>query len=304
MNILETNPKDAQPKTASPLRIFAIFLAFFALFQVLAGGAMIAFGMICGMNFQTIQNVLANNAIGADPNFQRGIIFINHLFVFILPSLLTAWVVARRNWSVLLKLDKKPMLSMLLWGFLWFIVSSPLVQFVYKINMKIPLPKWMHTMEASNDELLKGILNVHTPLQMILTVFLVAVIPGIGEEMLFRGTVQQQFARMIKNQHIAIWLSAAFFSAIHFQFEGFLARMLLGALLGYLFYWSKNLWVPVIIHFLNNGLQVIAMFAMKIKSTDLDNYKDIGITWWIALISLILCIVIGIHISSNRTIIE
>ncbi len=188
---------------------------------------------------------------------------------------------------------------MLSWGFLWFIVSAPLVQFAYKINMKIPLPTWMKIMEKSNDDLLKSVLNVDTPLQMIAVVYLVAVIPGIGEEMLFRGTVQQQFARIIKNPHIAIWLSAAFFSAIHFQFEGFLARMILGALLGYLFYWSNNLWIPIIIHFLNNGLQVIAMFAMKVKVSDLDNYKDIGVNGWMALISLILCIVIGNHIASN-----
>jgi uncharacterized protein len=151
---------------------------------------------------------------------------------------------------------------------------------------------------------LKSVLNVNSPLQMIVVVFLVAVIPGIGEEMLFRGTVQQQFARIIKNPHIAIWLSAAFFSAIHFQFEGFLARMILGALLGYLFYWSNNLWIPIIVHFLNNGLQVIGMFVMKIKPADLDNYKDIGVNWWMALISLTLCIMIGNHIYTNHASIE
>jgi membrane protease YdiL (CAAX protease family) len=304
MSILETNPTESQPKMASPLRIFAIFLVFFALFQLLAGAAMIAYGHFFGMNFQTVQNALANNAIGTAPNFQRGIIFINHLFIFIFPSLLTAWVVAKHKGFALLKMDKPPMLKMVGLGFLWLVVSSPLVQFVYKINMKIPLPEWMHTMEASNEALLKGILNVHTPLQMVFTLFLVAVIPGIGEEMLFRGTVQQQFTRMIKNPHVAIWLSAAFFSAIHFQFEGFLARMILGALLGYLFYWTNNLWIPAIVHFLNNGLQVMAMFAMKVKPKDLDQYKDIGVTGWMALISLILCIVIGNYIYSNYATIE
>jgi uncharacterized protein len=296
MDILDKSIDVSQPKMASPLRVFSIFLIFFAIFQLLAGAAMIGYGYFFGMNFQTVQNVLAHNAIGADPNFQRGIIFINHLFIFILPSLLTAWVVAKKQLFVFLKLDKKPILQTIGWGFLWLVVSIPLVQFAYKMNMKIPLPEWMHTMEASNEGLLKGLLDVHSPLQMIFTVFLVAVIPGIGEEMLFRGTVQQQFARMIKNPHTAIWLSAAFFSAIHFQFEGFLARMILGTLLGYLFYWTNNLWIPVIIHFLNNGLQVIFMFAMKVKPADLDKYKDIDVSWWMALISLILCIVIGNYI--------
>ncbi|MEN9612476.1 MAG: hypothetical protein RLZZ628_3290 [Bacteroidota bacterium] len=300
MDIIDKNTDELHPKMASPVRVFAIFLVFFALFQLLAGAAMIGYGYFFGMNFQTVQNVLSHNAIGADPNFQRGIIFINHLFIFILPSLLTAWVVAKDKLFVLLKMDKQPMLKTIGWGFLWLLVSSPLVQYAYKMNMKIPLPEWMHVMEQSNEALLKGLLDVHTPLQMIFTVFLVAIIPGIGEEMLFRGTVQQQFTRMIKNHHIAIWLSAAFFSAIHFQFEGFLARMILGALLGYLFYWTNNLWIPVIIHFLNNGLQVIAMFAMKIKPTDLDKYKDIGVSWHTALISLILCIVLGNYIASKE----
>ncbi len=83
MAILETNPNESQSKMASPLRIFAIFLIFFALFQLLAGVAMIGYGLFFGMDFQGVQNVLANNAVGANPNFQRGIILINHLFVFI-----------------------------------------------------------------------------------------------------------------------------------------------------------------------------------------------------------------------------
>jgi membrane protease YdiL (CAAX protease family) len=298
MPILNQTEDDSQPKMASPLRVIALFMMFFAFCQLLAGGAMLLYGRFFGMDFQTIQNHLAHNATGTPPNFQRGIILINHLFVFILPTLLTAWFVAKNKLFVLLKMNRPPMLEMVSWGFLWLLVSMPLVQFVYKINMIIPLPEWMHLMEDSNNALLKSVLNAKTPLQMIFTVFLVAVIPGIGEEMLFRGTVQQQFVRLIKNPQVAIWLSAAFFSAIHFQFEGFLARMLLGALLGYLFYWTNNLWIPAIIHFLNNGLQVVGMFAMKIKPDDLDNYKDIGISWWMALISLILCIAIGNYIKN------
>jgi hypothetical protein len=76
-----------------------------------------------------------------------------------------------------------------------------------------------------------------------------------------------------KNIHVAIWISAFFFSAIHVQFFGFVPRMLLGALFGYLYYWSGNLWVPMFAHFVNNGFAVcmIYLYQKKIVDTNLDS---------------------------------
>jgi len=88
----------------------------------------------------------------------------------------------------------------------------------------------------------------------------IAAIPAVSEELFFRGIVQTKLVAYFKNPHWAIWLGAVFFSAFHFQFEGFFPRIVLGAVLGYLYYWSINLWIPIILHFFNNAMLVSAPF--------------------------------------------
>src|SRR5690606_27732574 len=89
-------------------------------------------------------------------------------------------------------------------------------------------------------------------------------------EFLFRGCVQGILMRWFKNPHTAIWVTAIIFSAIHLQFYGFLPRMLLGALFGYLLFWGKSIWLPVLAHFLNNAFATISAFYLKRQGKSLD----------------------------------
>ena len=114
---------------------------------------------------------------------------------------------------------------------------------------------------------------------------------------MFRGIIQQQIGRLLKNEHVVVWVSAAIFSAIHMQFQGFFARMLLGSLLGYMFVWTKSLWVPMVLHLLNNGLQVIGIYVLGIKPSEMDKMTDADkMPWWLGLISLFLAIRLGVYI--------
>jgi len=89
---------------------------------------------------------------------------------------------------------------------------------------------------------------------------IVAVVPAVGEELLFRGVLQKIMIAWTKNPHFGVWITAFLFSALHLQFFGFFPRMLLGALFGYLFLWSKSLWLPILGHFINNGTVVLASY--------------------------------------------
>jgi hypothetical protein len=95
------------------------------------------------------------------------------------------------------------------------------------------------------------------------TFFLVAVVPAIGEEMLFRGVLQPVFIRVFKNKHIGIWLTAFVFSFIHFQFFGFVPRLLIGVFLGYLFAFTGNLWYSIVAHMANNGIAVVGYYLLQ-----------------------------------------
>jgi len=91
----------------------------------------------------------------------------------------------------------------------------------------------------------------------------ICVLAAVGEEILFRGVLQNLFYKASNNKHIAIWMAAFFFSLIHFQFFGFFPRMLLGALLGYLYYWSGSLWTSIAAHFVNNAAAVTGYFLLN-----------------------------------------
>jgi len=84
---------------------------------------------------------------------------------------------------------------------------------------------------------------------------------GLTEELLFRGAILSAIREKIKNPHVAIWIVAFLFSAIHFQFYGFIPRLILGAFLGYLLFWSRSIWIPILVHFLNNTITVAAYKA-------------------------------------------
>jgi len=90
---------------------------------------------------------------------------------------------------------------------------------------------------------------------------MIAILPAIGEELLFRGVLQRIFANWTKNIHLGVWIAAILFSAMHMQFYGFLPRMMLGVLFGYLFVWSGSLLLPILCHFINNGSAVIYAYV-------------------------------------------
>lgn len=156
----------------------------------------------------------------------------------------------------------------------WLILIGVVLMFV-SIPVTATLTTWNESMSLGGvlsqlEELMKRLeetaqaatekmLNVNTFGGLLLNLLIIALIPAIGEEMTFRGVLQQSLTRRM-NPHIAIFLSAAIFSFIHFQFYGFLPRMFLGLLLGYMFYITGSLWTSMLMHFVNNGAAVVLYY--------------------------------------------
>ena len=150
------------------------------------------------------------------------------------------------------------------------------------------IEKWMKQSEESAGELTKFLTNFKTPSQLIVAMVVVAVLAGISEELLFRGILQNITLRAFGNPHVAIWFAAFVFSFIHLQFYGFFPRMLLGALFGYLYYWTKNIWVPMFAHFVNNGFTLLMayLYSTKAVNVNIEDTKSVPLT--MALGSLLL----------------
>jgi membrane protease YdiL (CAAX protease family) len=140
-------------------------------------------------------------------------------------------------------------------------------------------------MEGEAAEMIKGILVMNSMGEFLLTLFVVAVLPAVGEELVFRGVVQQQLERVTQNPVLAIWMAAFIFSAFHLQFAGFLPRMLLGAGLGYLFLWTRSLWVPIAAHFFINGMQIAGQYIQKNALAE-STVEEVN--WWATALSVLL----------------
>lgn len=195
--------------------------------------------------------------------------------MFVLPPLLLAIVEKRQTHYLEFKSPVNPMLWLMVIAIMFF--SAPLLDQSIKLNENMRLPEafagiegWMKAKEAELKELTELLLSETTYSGLLINLLVIAVIPAIGEEFLFRGCVQNIATRWLGNVHAGVWVAAIIFSAIHLQFYGFLPRMLLGALFGYLLLWGKNIWLPVLAHFLNNAAATVSAFYLQRQGKSLD----------------------------------
>jgi uncharacterized protein len=129
---------------------------------------------------------------------------------------------------------------------------------------------WARERETLAEELTRFFTAFDSFGDFLLGVVVIALLPAIGEELVFRGMLQPELFRATGNYHTAIWISAIIFSAFHMQFFGFVPRMLLGALFGYLYMWSGNLLIPMIAHFVNNGFSLLMMYLYQKGTIPID----------------------------------
>ncbi len=161
--------------------------------------------------------------------------------------------------------------------FTFMVVNSVIIQW----NMNVDLPdslSWFENWAKENEERLGEMTVFLTQFDsfwhFLFGALIVAIVPGIGEELLFRGVIQNLFNKAKINPHIAIWLTGFLFAAFHGQFYGVIPRMLLGVLFGYLYYWSGHLGYAMIAHFVNNFFMLSMVYIRDIGLIEYDIESD------------------------------
>ncbi|KAA3440256.1 CPBP family intramembrane glutamic endopeptidase [Rufibacter hautae] len=189
------------------------------------------------------------------------------------------------------------------------LVILPASSWVVHWNATVDFPaflegfeRWAKAKEDALRELTLELTKINTIPQLVLGMVVFAVLPAIGEELAFRGIVQQELQRWWRNPHLAIWVSAIIFGIIHLQFYGVVPRIMLGLLFGYLYWWSGNIWVPIIGHFMNNGFMVLMMFLAQRQAVTMNVESTEPNSWSLSLISLGLTAVLlyGLYTSFRR----
>jgi uncharacterized protein len=211
---------------------------------------------------------------------------VSHVTSFLLPTLLFWQLIERHRWA---DFSPRPLSLVAGLGVIALIVIAfmPFDGLIIEWNQALDLPpaldsteRWIREQEDRLAGLTKFLTTFQTPSQLVVALLVIGLIPAVGEETLFRGVVQRLLMGWTRNPHVGIWLSAALFSAIHVQFLGFFPRMLLGALFGYLYYWSGNLWVPILAHFTNNGFTVLMVWLhqRQLVGIDIENTDAVPLT--------------------------
>jgi membrane protease YdiL (CAAX protease family) len=198
---------------------------------------------------------------------------------FIIPPFILAYLFSSQPIEYL-ALNKQPRKNSYIIIIALMLIATPFINFLGELNSHLHLPSflkgvedWMHDAEAKAAELTEAFLIMNSFGDLLFNIFMIALLPAIGEELLFRGIVQKLFHQWTRNAHIAIWLTAILFSAMHMQFYGFLPRMILGVMLGYMLVWSGSLWLPILAHFINNAGAVIFTYMFQHGYTNLDPDK-------------------------------
>jgi len=143
---------------------------------------------------------------------------------------------------------------------------------------------WMRETQKDSDNIITVFVAMNTPTDIFLNILMMAIIPAIGEELIFRGILQTQLSKIFKNAHWAIIISALLFSALYLQFLGFFSRAILGVIFGYMFYWSNNIWLPILAHFINNFLALVLIFVFGAESS--ENSFENPFDWTVILIAV------------------
>ena len=252
--------------------VILICYVFFGLLGVLVGA------IIYDVPLATIDTLMADPSNPVALSISKLVQVIGAIGIFFIPAFFLGWTFDG-NPARYLGLKRKTNVASILLVAFTILAAFPLVNWLGEVNSHLSLPSFLSGVERWIKEMEERLAGVQEELlrstkfsDVLFNVFMIGLLPAIGEELLFRGVVLRLFRELVSNVHVAVWLTAILFSAFHMQFYGFLPRMVLGAFLGYLAVWSGSLWLSMCAHFVNNTAILIMewLYRKNQVTTDLD----------------------------------
>jgi hypothetical protein len=267
----------ANKSSTSKVGILFLLIFLSLILHTLIAVALVALFSDNGMAL--IQNQDLSNQ--ASVNYLKLMQLFSGVGLFITPTLLYAYLT---NFDFkLFKLSRQNTILVIA----IMMIITPFIGLLLEWNMMISFPEWLLQFDINSEAIVTAFLQMDTIWDLFYTILVIAVVPAIGEELLFRGYLQQKLGNWLSNPHSAILITAFLFSTIHFHFQGMIPRFVLGVLLGYLFYWSNSLWLPILAHFVNNAQAVILSYPLfKIDSGAYSVFPESPVDPMIALFSL------------------
>ncbi len=219
------------------------------------------------------------------------------IVLFVVPAFIYAYVFSPEKISIL-KLRPTQWVYVGL-VFAAFVAALPAIGVMAKWNSAITFPEplkglelLLKNAEKNAENITLAFLQMDNVFDLLINLIVIALAAAVSEEIFFRGVIQTHLLKITKNIHVSVWIASILFSALHGQFFGFFPRMFLGAMLGYFFVYSGSLWIPMIGHFLNNGIQVVITYFM-LQTHTIQEVKDMNVGGdliWLGVLSALVTI--------------
>jgi membrane protease YdiL (CAAX protease family) len=247
-----------------------MLIAFFTLF-LMQLTAFLVVRPIWGINIFESMDELVLLKDQQSVNINKVMQVFSHIGMFLLPAMIFANLFKDPDKNFFVYRKKQDYSVWIIAG-IFFIIAFPFINLLHLANLQIPFSETLAADDEKSTLLLTKLLGGEGALILLVNIFVYAVIPAIGEELLFRGVILRQTALATKNVHVAVWVSAAVFSFIHLESSVFIPRFLMGAALGYMFVWSGNIWLGVLAHLVNNIFSIVIINS--VLNNRLDAYYD------------------------------
>jgi len=245
-------------KEMSNWRKLLAFLLILGLCFFVGNVVLIALAMAGGLTIEEGVDVLGAMSDPALKSYIKAGIGLNHLIMFTGTAVLFAYWLKRGKWKVYF--DTYRLDFGLLWSFILLLVCAyPLISASAVVLEGV---EWASEMDQSSIDALMKMLDMDGFSDLLVNLMIVALLPAIGEELLFRGVLQKELIALMKSPHVAIFVTSIIFSGFHLQVQGFLPKLIIGLILGYAYYWTKSIWYPMILHFINNAIPTFALYMV------------------------------------------
>lgn len=244
------------------IRLLLLFIGFNFIGSIVS---LILINWVFNVDVSTVLNIIKNidsldyNSI----NTLKFMQFIQVIFSFILPAQIFAKYESQNQLSDYFEMNTVAWKHVFIAILLVFSVS-PLVSYIAELNSQIQFPAFLSGLEnyfkvqqEQTEKLTEIFLRDNTGADLMINIFIVGILAAFAEELFFRGVLQKILIEKIKNVHLAVFICSVLFSALHQEFYTLIPRVLLGMLLGYAYVFSKSIWIPILIHFINNASAVV-----------------------------------------------
>jgi membrane protease YdiL (CAAX protease family) len=225
--------------------------------------------------------------------------FLNQLSLFVVPVIALVLFI-KKDKPDFICLQKAPNTNQFVAIILLYIASIPLIQYSMQLNSQMQLPEsmqalqdWMRNKEDLAANLTNKFMETSEISSYFVNLLVMAVMPAIGEELIFRGLLTRWIGKLTQNIHVNILITSFIFSAFHMQFFGFVPRFLLGMILGYTYYYTQSIWSSILLHFINNGVTVTIFFYVFKNNIDVKP-EEVGTTDNLYLVIISAIAIVGI----------